>query len=401
MNYRPDRVAPADAFWGEGLLAVDPGSGADIHVFAAYGPDDIPSIRADFRRDPSRHQVMVYAEAPVEHLVVAGDSGMHGALARWAEHFAGRAQVGTLRAAPTLWCSWYHYSTSVSQADIDENLQAIDDLGLDIDVVQIDDGYQDGIGDWLALSDRFTSLPDIVGRIKDRGHRAGIWVAPFLVGHDSVLFREHPDLAVRGADAGTGWDQQLAALDATADGAETYLREVFGFFRHIGIDFLKLDFLYAGALAGSRADPGASGIEAYHRGMRIIREAAGTDTYVLGCGAPMLPSVGLVDAMRVGPDIAPYVDSPDGDQSQPSQAAAARCGRERAWQHGRFWVNDPDCLLAGSGMSEREQWAAHVECYGGLRGSSDRLRNLDDWGLAATRRLVRPVTLAPFVATGR
>lgn len=396
MNYRPGRDAPADAFWGEGLLAVESGPGMEVHVFAARGADDIPSIGAEAVDD----RILVYAESPVDHVVDTGPDGVQGALARWADTFAARAGVGAPRAAPTLWCSWYHYSTSVSQEDIDDNLHAIDDLEVDIDVVQIDDGYQAGIGDWLTLSARFSSLRDAVARIRDRGRRAGIWVAPFLVGHRSALFGDHPDWLVGGADAGWGWDQHLAALDVTAPGAEAYLREVFGALRDIGVDFLKLDFSYAGALAGTRTDPDLSGIGAYRRGLRIIREAAGADTYVLGCGAPMLPSVGLVDAMRVGPDIAPYVESPDGDQSQPSQHAAARGGRERAWQHGRFWVNDPDCLLAATTVEQRERWAGHVERYGGLRGSSDRLRELDEWGLATTRRLVRPVPVRPFVPTG-
>lgn len=396
MNHRPDRVAPADAFWGEGLLAVDPGTGSEVHVFAARGPRAIPSIRAEVGGD----RVALYAEAPVDHIVDTRAGGVQGALARWADSFATRTVVGTLRAAPTLWCSWYHYSTSVSQADVEENLQAIDDLELDIEVVQIDDGWQADIGDWLTLSARFTSLRDIVARIKDRGRRAGIWVAPFLVGHRSAVFRDHPGWVIGGADAGTGWDQQLAALDVTAPGAQAYLHEVFAGLRDIGIDFLKLDFVYAGALAGTRTEPETSGIDAYRSGLQIIREAAGADTYVLGCGAPMLPSVGLVDAMRVSPDIAPYVEPPDGDQSQPSQRAATRCGRERAWQHGRFWVNDPDCLLAAATVEQREQWAGHVERYGGLRGSSDRLRELDEWGLAATRRLVRPVSVEPFIPAG-
>ncbi|MBA2389466.1 MAG: hypothetical protein H0V67_04335, partial [Geodermatophilaceae bacterium] len=176
--------------------------------------------------------------------------------------------------------------------------------------------------------------------------------------------------------------------------------EVFGALRDIGIDFLKLDFLYAGALDGMRSDPDITGIAAYRRGLQVIREAAGPDTYILGCGAPLLPSIGLVDAMRISPDIAPYVEPPDGDQSQPSQRAAARCGRERGWQHGRFWVNDPDCLIAAATMPEREEWAAHVERYGGLRASSDRIRELDEWGLATTRRLLRPAPVTPFVASG-
>jgi alpha-galactosidase len=72
----------------------------------------------------------------------------------------------------------------------------------------------------------------------------------------------------------------------------------------------------------------------------------------------------------------------------PTRRAAALTGAARAFQHGRFWVNDPDCLIARPAVERREQWAEHVERHGGLRGSSDRLRDLDDWGLETTRRLL-------------
>jgi alpha-galactosidase len=221
-------------------------------------------------------------------------------------------------------------------------------------------------------------------------------VAPFFVGERSRTFADHPDWLIAGADPGTGWQQQLHALDVSHPGAEAYLREVFGTLRDLGIDYFKIDFLFAGAMDGGRADP-TEGVAAYRHGLRIIRESIGDDAYLLGCGAPILPSVGLVDAMRVGPDISHSYEPEDGDLSQPSQRAAARNTRWRAWQHGRFWVNDPDCLVAAPHVERREEWAEVVERYGGLRSSSDRLRGLDEWGLETTRRLVRPVGVAPFV----
>jgi len=73
--------------------------------------------------------------------------------------------------------------------------------------------------------------------------------------------------------------------------------------RKWGFDYLKLDFLYAGALPGKRY------IEmpreaAYRQGLKVMREAMGTDAYFLTCGAPIIPSIGLCDALRVGPDVA-------------------------------------------------------------------------------------------------
>jgi alpha-galactosidase len=68
----------------------------------------------------------------------------------------------------------------VSEADVVENLLAIDDFDLPVDVVQVDDGWQADVGDWLGLSGRFSSLPDLVRRIRDHGRRPGIWLAPFV-----------------------------------------------------------------------------------------------------------------------------------------------------------------------------------------------------------------------------
>jgi alpha-galactosidase len=399
-NYRPERTAPHDVFWGEGLLAVDPGTGDGVHVFAApsaSGP--IPSISAAV----SGEDVVVRADGDVVHTVVDagpvadGYTAIDGALARWADDFTAGEGVGPLRPPPTAWCSWYHYFEEVSQTDIEENLEAMGELDLPLAVVQIDDGYQAEMGDWLALSDRFASLPDIVGRIRGAGRRAGIWVAPFLMGERSALLRDHPDWAIGDVSPGTGWGQDLAALDVTHAGAEAYLREVFGTLREVGFDYFKIDFIYAGAMEGRRADPSVSGVEAYRHGLRVIRDAIGPEAYLLGCGAPILPSVGLVDAMRIGPDIGHHFEPLDGDLSQPSQRAAAQNSRWRAWQHGRFWVNDPDCLVAGPHVERREDWARVIENYGGLRTSSDRLRGLDDWGLETTRRLIRPGDVTPFV----
>jgi len=387
LCYRPDRSVPEGCFQGEGLLAVQETANGPVHVFAGRpGGDAVPSIRA--RVD--NNAVVIASDGDVQHTVDDGPGGMAGALGRWADRYAEALGVGPIRPAPTIWCSWYHYFTKVTEQDMLENLDAIDQLQLPVDVVQLDDGYQAEIGDWLTLSGRFRSLRDLVARIRDRGRRAGIWTAPFLAGERSRLYAEHPEWLVERAFAGHNWDQDLFALDITHRDAAQYVHHVFSTLRELGIDYFKVDFIYAGALEGRRHED-IPAVEAYRRGVRLIRDAIGPDSYLLGCGAPILPSVGLVDAMRVSPDTGPEYQPPGGDLSQPSGRSAALSGVGRAWQHGRFWVNDPDCLIARPQVQRRDDWAAHVERYGGLRGSSDRLRGLDEWGLHTTRRLLSTV----------
>jgi alpha-galactosidase len=379
MTYRADRRAPTDAFWGEGLLALDPGDGSGIHVFAASRQDaEIASVRADVVDD----RVVVTADGPVTHDLLQAEC-FDDALGAWAEQFAGDHSAIN-RERPTLWCSWYQYFDTVTEADVLENLAAIDELDLPIDVVQIDDGYQGDIGDWLTPSTGFPNLTETIARIRDSGRRAGIWAAPFLVGQRSQLAAEHPEWVVGDADAGVNWQQRLGVLDISHRGAADYLHHVFSTFRAMGIDFFKLDFLYAGALAGHRCGD-VMPLDAYREGLRLIRQAVGPDSYLLGCGAPILASVGHVDAMRVGPDIGLDFAPANGDMSQSSQRAAVSTATARRWQNGRWWVNDPDCLIARPRMERRRAWADHLVRFDGLRGSSDRIKSLDSWGLETTR----------------
>ncbi|ETK36259.1 glycoside hydrolase family 36 protein [Microbispora sp. ATCC PTA-5024] len=388
MSYRPGRPGPSRGFQGEGVLAVEPGDGTTVVYGCADGLTGVASIRAE----PDGDRLVISAEGPVTARTHPGP--LYDALSAWADGFALRAGAGPIRPAPTAWCSWYHYFEHVTEADVDENLRAVVDAALPVDVLQIDDGWEAEIGDWLDLSDRFASLEGLAKRIRDAGMRPGIWVAPFLAGARSRVVREHPEWLIGAdgghADAGHNWDQDLAGLDVTHPGAAAYLRETFGTLRAAGFDYFKIDFLYAGALDGPRHS-GAGPLEAYREGLRLIRQTIGPEAYLLGCGAPILPSVGLFDAMRVSADTAPQYEPWYGDPALPGQRGAVLSTVGRAWQHGRFWVNDPDCLIVRPEVERREEWAEVVERYGGLRASSDRIAALDAWGLETTRRLLSDV----------
>lgn len=407
-SFRPGATPPPDGFQGEGLLAVVEPDGATTLVAAARPDRAVPSIRAGVATDGS---LRVSADGEVD--VRREPAGLAAAVERWADEVARRAGIGTaggsgtiggsgttagiaLREHPPAWGSWYCYWNAVSEDDITRTLADLDRLELDARVVQLDDGYQPAIGDWLSTNDRFGPLAGVADRIRATGRGAGLWTAPFLVGADSTVARDHPDWLVGDLDVDLpNWGVRLRVLDVTHPAAAEHLTTLFATLRGWGFDLHKCDFLYAGAMAGRRhadVDP----IEAYREGLRVIRAGIGDDATLLACGAPLLPAVGLVDAMRVSPDVNPVYGPLGDDWSQPGIAPAIADTAARTWQHGRWWAIDPDCVIVRPDeVPDRDEWAAFLAATPGLRVSSDHLHRLDDHGLELTRALLQPATAAP------
>ena len=212
---------------------------------------------------------------------------------------------------PSGWCSWYRFGTKVSADDVRRNLRALRELRAPLDVVQIDDGFQSMIGDWLTPAAGFPDgLAPVAREIRAEGFRAGLWLAPFIVSRRARLAREKPEWLLRdrrGRPLTALWNpawkgKRCYALDATHPGVEAWLEALGREVRALGFDYLKLDFLFAGALAGKRHDPAASSVQAYRRGLAALRRGAGPGVFVVGCGAPLGASIGLVrgDADRPG-----------------------------------------------------------------------------------------------------
>jgi alpha-galactosidase len=87
--------------------------------------------------------------------------------------------------------------------------------------------------------------------------------------------------------------------------------------------------------------------------MEALRVAMGPDVTLLGCGAPFGSSLGLVEAMRIGPDVSgDWAPTFNGIKVLINNEPSFPCARNsirniltRANLHGHWWVNDPDCLL--------------------------------------------------------
>ena len=206
---------------------------------------------------------------------------------------------------PRVWCSWYSLYTAIDEKLLHESFDLLGNLPFD--VLQVDDGWQKDIGDWEANEKFPSGMAALAEKIKSTGRRAGLWLAPLLAAKSSRMFREHNNWLLRDekghlVSAGFNWGQQLYALDTTHPDVTAWLVALMKQVRRWGFDYYKLDFLYAGALKGKRhVDMPREA--AYRDCLRYMREAMGEGSFFLTCGTPIIPALGMCDAIRIGPDV--------------------------------------------------------------------------------------------------
>ncbi len=76
---------------------------------------------------------------------------------------------------------------------------------LGIDMIVMDDGWfgkrdddNSGLGDWQVNEKKLgCTLKEMTQKVNDMGVKFGIWIEPESISEDSLLFREHPDYAIR------------------------------------------------------------------------------------------------------------------------------------------------------------------------------------------------------------
>jgi alpha-galactosidase len=335
-------------------------------------------------------------------------------LARYAAALGAAMGARVAADSPVGWCSWYHLYTRVTARDVTENAAELarhPELG--VRFVQLDDGYQAAVGDWLDVNDKFPGgLAPVAADLRARGFSPGLWTAPFFAAARSRLLRAHPDWRLRderGHPVQCGfnpmWGARTHALDLTHPEVLAWLGETFAHLFGLGFEFFKVDFLYAGLRHGHRHDPACSPLEAYRAGLGSIRAAVGEEAFVLGCGAPLGPSVGLVDGMRISQDVKEQWDSGlaaffGQGCGYPAARGALRNDLSRAFTHRRWWLNDPDCLLVRdvrTKLSEEEvrTLVAVLGATGGMLLLSDEVAQVSPARLELVRGVLPPTGLVP------
>lgn len=207
------------------------------------------------------------------------------------DHFAG-------------YTSWYNYFQNIDEKTILRDLEGLKRAGDAANIFQIDDGYETKVGDWDLDPVKFPNgMAPVVDKIHAAGFKAGLWIAPFAAEFKANIVKEHPEWlikTVKGKNqiSGIAWNG-FYALDIEQEEVRAYIKAFFDkVFDEWGFDMVKLDFLYAACI---RPRNNKTRGQLMCEAMDFLREIC-RDKIILGCGVPLGPSFGIVDACRISCD---------------------------------------------------------------------------------------------------
>ena len=333
------------------------------------------------------------AEAALCDQLRAWSGGLRG------EEFAPGGPGATVGVAPNAvtlpvrgYTSWYHHYKDIDLALLERNLAAAPG---DMQVFQIDDGYQKSIGEWTQLRPGFgtdAAMHDFIRCVRDRGMVPGLWLAPFVVAEGSALLARHPEWVLRDGEgqplrAGhiPHWGGNFYAIDLERDDVRTWLDGILAYWTGVGVGFFKCDFLYAPSVAVVRRGP-IAGRQSPGTLTRLERARRAHDylynrirhhgALFLSCGALMDQALGSCDFSRVGADVGQTWDDTDASmrwsREKVSTRAALGATLARAALSGCGLFTDGDVSIVRStetslSASEREllawvnSWASDVQ----------------------------------------
>jgi hypothetical protein len=417
-------LAAADPRSRNGIVAgftdFDRGSG----VVFSEETDGQLQLRASV--DYGRLAIKPDKECPLEAFAIGYFDDVRVGLEAWADMVAEKYHI-KLPPQPAGYCTWYHAGASNEEAMVKQTEIAAKELApYGFNFLQIDDGWQDGLKKNGPRKNFTRVRPDgpypsgmkqTADMIRSHGLTPGIWFMPFAGTWNDPWFKDHQDWFVKRADGApfdTPWGG--TCLDMTNPDARKYLFDYVHRISHDwGYRFFKMDGLSTGAAVHPQYvnlaykddqmgeavlhDRDQSNIEAFRSGLKLVREAAGPDVFLLGCCAPQNMrsyggAFGLVDAMRVGPD--------NNGSRWDKVLTGPRIASRHYHLNGRIWYNDPDVVYVRSSLTldQARANASWVAITGQLFMVSDDFSKLKPERLEVLKRVmpahgqhVRPVDL--------
>ncbi|MCB9033768.1 MAG: alpha-galactosidase [Chitinophagales bacterium] len=252
------------------------------------------------------------------------------------------------------WTSWYYYYTKISEVIILQSLESFKKNNININIFQIDDGYQQAVGDWLNINKKFPNgMQYLAQKIHEFGAKAGIWLAPFACEHNSFIVKEKSNWILKDAQGkfvtigyNPLWSGKFYALDFYNEEVKQYIKKVFNIIlNEWNYDLVKLDFLYGVACIPQH---GKSRGEIMLEAMQFLRDCVG-NKMILACGVPLSAANQTTDYCRIGPDIhltwdfklLKWINA----RERPSTYHAIHNTISRRHLSKHWFLNDPDVFI--------------------------------------------------------
>ena len=282
--------------------------------------------------------------------------------------------------------SWYNYYQNINEEIINRDLDALDNR---FDVFQIDDGYETFVGDWLDVDQKKfpNGLKPIIDKIHSKGIKAGLWLAPFAAETKSKLFKEHKDWIRKDKKgkpikAGGNWSG-FYSLDLEKPEVIEYIKKCLTHYIEMGVDFFKLDFLYAAALPQYE---GKTRCQVQDEAYQLLRDIL-KNKVILGCGANIINSYEHFDYLRVGPDVS--LDYDDVfymrlfHRERVSTKVTLQNTIYRSFMNNHLFGNDPDVFLLRDeniklSIKQREALSTLNALFGSVLFTSDNIATYDE-----------------------
>lgn len=216
-----------------------------------------------------------------------------------------------------LWFTWASYGKGVTQKfGVENELPYLKELG--VDTLIIDDGWEPTVGQWEFDKKDFPDVGGMIKKIKSSGIKPGIWVAPFMAIRESEVSLKHPDWLMKDGKGRllnvsnpqiqpTGrirpFVEPAIGLDISIPEVREYLYGVITHVAKMGFEVFKFDFVSI-PFVGELKNKDKTSVEYYRLFFQELRKRLGKNIEFIGCGAPMMESIGLFEGMRVTADSA-------------------------------------------------------------------------------------------------
>ncbi|HUW93759.1 MAG TPA: alpha-galactosidase, partial [Bacteroidales bacterium] len=306
---------------------------------------------------------------------------------------------------PSGMCTWYYYYQHITEKEVMLNTDWISAnlRSYGARYVQIDDGWQKetasgrkGSRDWTGFDRSFPEgMTALASYIKSKGLVPGIWIAPHGQSNEEVV-KANPGVFILkpdGTSASKTWEGDWL-IDPTSPQAKDYFHDLFSMMVSWGYDYYKIDgqpivvneFAKNSDLLSVKGGPADS---LYRVTLDIVRNAIGSDRYLLGCWGLPVEGAGIMNGTRTGGDVVLGWDG---------FFTALDPTMESYYMHNIVWYTDPDVMLLRQPLTieQARVWATLQGLTGQALMSSDRLMDLSDERVEMLKKVYPAVDIRPL-----